>query len=168
MSPPLFLDAATDEDVEALVALERQSFTHPWTEGNFRAAVSTTGRVTTLVLRRPSPTRGEPPVVVGYCVFQVVADELHILDLAVDPAERRRGLARWLLSYCLDRARRRGADRTFLEVRRSNEPARALYSSFGFRVVGERRDYYRDPGEDALVLEKGGLRAPAEGVGKDP
>lgn len=164
----MYLDAATAEDVAALLALERESFTHPWTEGNFREALANVGRVSTLVLREVTPTGGRPALVAAYCVFQLVADELHILDLAVGPEQRRRGLARWLLSYCLDHARRRGAGRAFLEVRRSNEPARGLYTSFGFRVVGERPDYYGDPREDALVLEKSGLRGPSERDGKDP
>jgi [ribosomal protein S18]-alanine N-acetyltransferase len=70
---------------------------------------------------------------------------------------RREGLGRWLLGFALDRARRRGAERAFLEVRRSNEAALGLYRVLGFRLLAERRDYYRDPGEDALILEKAGL-----------
>ncbi len=169
MSPPLFLDAATAADVEALRELERRSFTHPWTEGNFREVVADPSRVCTLVLREIREAGGaERSAVVAYCIYQIVADEMHILDLAVGPERRRRGLARWLLSYALDRARGRGAERAFLEVRRSNEPALALYRSFGFRVLAERRDYYRDPGEDALVLERSGLSGSFDGARKDP
>lgn len=168
----MFLDAATAADVEALVELERRSFTHPWTEGNFREVVADPSRVSTLLLREAmdagAPGRSVP---VAYCIYQIVADEMHILDLAVGPEHRRRGLARWLLGYALDRARRRGAERALLEVRRSNDTALVLYRSFGFRVRAERRDYYRDPDEDALILERCGLSGPfdtAGTAGKDP
>jgi ribosomal-protein-alanine N-acetyltransferase len=152
---PVFLDAAIPADVPEMLALERQSFTHPWSEGNFRDVVADPSRMTALVLREG---RGEGrTAVVAYCICQLVADELHILDLVVAADRRRQGLGRWLLGFALDRARRRGAERAFLEVRRSNEAALGLYRVLGFRLLAERRDYYRDPGEDALVLEKAGL-----------
>jgi ribosomal-protein-alanine N-acetyltransferase len=152
---PLFLDSATAADVPELLALERQSFTHPWSEGNFREVVADPSPVTALVLRE---SRGEGrTAVVAYCICQLVADELHILDLVVAAERRRQGLGRWLLGFALERAGRRGAARAFLEVRRSNEAALGLYRALGFRLLAERRDYYRDPGEDALVLEKPGL-----------
>jgi ribosomal-protein-alanine N-acetyltransferase len=158
MSARLFLDAATLDDIPDLLALERESFTHPWTEGNFREVVKDPSRATALVLREAcEPAGGKTSVLVAYCICQVIADELHILDLAVAPDHRRRGLGRWLLGYAIDRAARRGVDRAFLEVRRSNEPAIGLYTALGFGVLAERRGYYRDPGEDALVLEKSGL-----------
>jgi [ribosomal protein S18]-alanine N-acetyltransferase len=169
VSLPLFLDAATEADVPALVGLEKQSFTHPWTEGNFREVVSGASRATVLVLREArGPGSRQTTVVVAYCVCQVVADELHILDLAVAPERQRRGLGRWLLVYALARASRRGADRAFLEVRRSNEAAIGLYQALGFSVLAERRGYYRDPGEDALVLQKSGLSSAVAAAQKDP
>lgn len=168
MSLPLFLDAAREEDVPALLALERQSFTHPWTEGNFREVVADPSRATALVLREARGRAVEKAAVVAYCVFQSVVDEIHILDLVVAGERRRRGLGRWLLGHTLDRAARRGADRAFLEVRRSNGAALALYRSFGFEVRAERRDYYREPVEDALVLEKSGLRGALRTDRKDP
>jgi [ribosomal protein S18]-alanine N-acetyltransferase len=159
LTRPLLLEAALEADVPALVALERRSFSHPWSENNFREAVANPDRVSTLVLRGPfrkgAPDRG----IVAYCVCQVVVDELHILDLVVAPEARRRGLARWLLEFTLDRAARQGADRAFLEVRRSNTVAIELYRSLGFRAMGERRAYYREPAEDALLLGKEGLSA---------
>ena len=168
MTPPLLLEAAVEADVPALVALERRSFSHPWSENNFREAVRNRTRVSTLVLRRPSPAGALDRGVVAYCVFQAVVDELHILDLVVAPEARRLGLARWLLEFVLDRAASRGAERAFLEVRRSNAPALELYRSLGFRAMGERRAYYREPPEDALLLGKEGLAARAERLPKHP
>ncbi len=169
MSGRLFLDVATAADVPALLALEQGSYSHPWTEANFREAAGDPSRVSLLVLREVLGARKTPQsVVVAFCICEIVADEMHILDLVVGPEHRRQGLARWLLAYAFDRAARRGAERAFLEVRRSNEPALTLYRSLGFHVLSERRDYYREPGEDALVLEKTGLSGPVERDRKDP
>lgn len=165
----MFLDSATAADVPALLALERQAFSHPWTEANFREVVADPSRVSALVLREvPRARDAKESVVVAYCICQIVADEVHILDLVVGREHRRQGLARWLLGYALDLAGRRGAGRAFLEVRRSNEPGLSLYRSAGFNVLSERRDYYREPGEDALVLEKSRLSGPVERDRKDP
>jgi ribosomal-protein-alanine N-acetyltransferase len=165
---PLLLEAAVEADVPALFALERRSFSHPWSENNFREAVSNPARVSTLVLRRPFPRGAADRGVVAYCVYQAVADELHILDLVVAPEVRRRGIARWLLEFALDRAARQGADRAFLEVRRSNKAALELYRSLGFREMGERREYYREPAEDALLLGREGLSARTGALPKHP
>jgi ribosomal-protein-alanine acetyltransferase len=166
VSRPLYLDWATDADVAELLALERESFTHPWSEGNFREAVADPTRVWALVLREA--LRGGRTGVVAYCICQLVADELHVLDLVVTAQRRREGLARWLLGFTLERASRRGAERAFLEVRRSNEAALGLYRRLGFRLLAERRDYYREPGEDALVLERAGLSRVFTAPPKDP
>jgi ribosomal-protein-alanine N-acetyltransferase len=89
---------------------------------------------------------------IGFCSFWRVFDELHINNLAVDPAYRRRGVAAALLTRVLAEAPRMGARRTLLEVRRSNSGARQLYERFGFSIAGTRRNYYTQPVEDALVL----------------
>jgi ribosomal-protein-alanine N-acetyltransferase len=81
-----------------------------------------------------------------------VADELHIGNIAVAPAVRRRGIGRRILEHCLDDARARGIEIATLEVRVSNDPAIALYEKLGFRPVAMRRGYYSDTGEDALVM----------------
>jgi ribosomal-protein-alanine N-acetyltransferase len=78
---------------------------------------------------------------------------MHITNIAVHPASRRRGIGRGLLGSVLEDARRRATRLVVLEVRPSNIEARALYESFGFQVVGRRRGYYYDTGEDALVME---------------
>ena len=88
----------------------------------------------------------------AYCAAWLVFDELHINNLAVAPAWRRRGLGAALLSEVLARTAREGAHRATLEVRASNLAARGLYERFGFRTVTARRGYYTNPVEDALVL----------------
>jgi ribosomal-protein-alanine N-acetyltransferase len=164
----VFLGPATEDDVPSLLALERQSFTHPWSEVNFREVVADASPARVVVLREREGSAAGGSALVAYCIAQNVVDEVHILDLVVAEARRRQGLGRWLLAFVLERAARRGAERAFLEVRRSNEAAIALYRSVGFAVRGERRGYYREPEEDALVLEKSGLQIAAAPSGKDP
>ena len=156
MSRGLLLRRAVPADVPALAALERACFTHPWTAAQIadEMAAGVPGR-------RPG-AGGAPRGAVrrglcAYGAFRLVLDEMHVMNVAVAPPERRRGLARWLLRFALGRAARRGACRALLEVRAGNARRLALYESLGFRRLGVRRDYYREPVEDALVLAREGL-----------
>ena len=90
----------------------------------------------------------------GYLVFWVLPPEIHILNIAVRPDLRSRGIGRTLLDYLFAYAGERGADRLFLEVRPSNVAARALYKRAGFLVTGKRPNYYAEEGEDAILLTK--------------
>jgi [ribosomal protein S18]-alanine N-acetyltransferase len=92
--------------------------------------------------------RGEP---VGFLLAWIIPGEVHVLDVAVRPDARRRGLGRALLRDVIDDARARGATSMFLEVRRSNAPALALYRGLGFYAFNVRRAYYSD-GEDAIEM----------------
>jgi [ribosomal protein S18]-alanine N-acetyltransferase len=88
--------------------------------------------------------------VLGYLICARYADVWHLMNIAVDPASRRRGVASAMLDQMLVRA---GLDEAYtLEVRPSNAGAIALYERFGFRSAGTRRRYYRDTGEDALIM----------------
>ena len=92
------------------------------------------------------------PEPAGFALTWRAADELHLLDLAVDAAVRRKGLGRSLLEAVIADARLVGSRLLLLEARASNEPALALYRSAGFFVTDVRRAYYSDNGEDALVM----------------
>ena len=92
--------------------------------------------------------------VVGFIAARVVADEIEILNLAVEPASRRNRIGSQLLEEALERARSAGARRVFLEVRESNRAAQAFYERHGFRFSLRRAHYYSDPREDALVLSR--------------
>lgn len=154
MRPPVVLEAAEQEDVAALVALERLCFSHPWTPRNFVDAMAGPPRSRVVVLRAPH-ARGDPERgIAAYCVYQVVAGELHVYNVAVHPGVRRAGLGRTLMNLTLDIGTRAGARAALLEVRRSNEAARRLYESLGFHVLAMRRGYYTHPVEDAVVMEK--------------
>lgn len=133
-------------DIEAVLAIEEASFTNPWTREMYVAELANAG-ISYCYL-----ARGPDGLVVGFCSFWRVLEELHINNLAVLPGRRREGIATALLSHVLREGARLGAERATLEVRRSNDEARALYNHFGFDVAGVRRAYYTNPIEDALIL----------------
>ena len=92
--------------------------------------------------------------IVGFLIYWLVHDEVHILNVAVSPEHRRRGIARTLMSETEKRAVQAGATLMTLEVRRSNVAALELYRAFDYRAVGVRPNYYVDEGEDAIVMVK--------------
>ena len=144
---PCRIRRGTRADAAALVAIERRAFGDPWTESSFREALTAAwsfGLVAEL-----------DDAVVGYLIAREAGGAGEILNLAVDPPHRRSGIARALLEAGLVVLRRRGAEEIFLEVRESNIAARALYLGAGFRPIGQRARYYRNPLEDALVLRLG-------------
>ena len=144
--PSLSVERMRPEDLEDVLAIERASFSMPWSRGAFLYEMEQNRVARCWVMR-------EGGRLVGYLCLWEVADELHITNIAVHPASRRRGIGRALLKTVLDEARGRGLRLVVLEVRPSNHEALLLYESFGFRVVGRRRGYYYDTGEDALVME---------------
>ncbi len=139
------LRAAVTEDVDAIAAIEQQAFSDPWPASAFRDLIGHSHTRVTVAVNGAGR-------VVGYCVMLFVLDEGEIANIAVSPAHRRRGVAQGLLDDALAAAASMGVRAMFLEVRVSNEPARQLYESRGFTLVGRRRAYYREPVEDALVL----------------
>ncbi len=96
----------------------------------------------------------EAGAVCGLIAFRVIADEAEILNLAVDSPHRRRGIASRLIGDAIEACRAAGAKKIFLEVRDSNKAARNLYARMEFLEAGRRRQYYRQPLEDAVVLER--------------
>jgi ribosomal-protein-alanine N-acetyltransferase len=140
------------DDVPALAALEQACFSRPWNAGQIRSEVEGAPGGSALVIEGARGTG-----IRGWCAVRRVLDELQVMTLAVRPADRRRGLGRWLVRFVLQQAARQGATRAVLEVRAGNRAAIALYESLGFRQIGVRRDYYREPREDALVLAREGL-----------
>lgn len=95
---------------------------------------------------------GDDRRLAGYALYTVVAGEGEILNLAVDPTTRRRGLGRRLLDAILEQMRAAGTTHVFLEVRQSNHAAIQLYAAFGFRSVSIRRGYYQNPTEHAVTM----------------
>ena len=143
---PLGVEPMQSQDLDEVLAIERASFSMPWSRGAFLYELEENRVARCFVVR--DATR-----VVGYICLWEVADEMHVTNIAVHPEARRRGIGRLLLTSILAEARRQRTRIVLLEVRPSNIEARGLYESFGFRVVGRRRGYYYDTGEDALVME---------------
>lgn len=135
-----------ESDLPEVLAIEGASFTVPWSEATFRDLLANEEARALVVEREGS--------VGGYAVFWRVGGEAELGDLAVDVSCRRRGIGGRLLEHAEAAAREAGAGSLFLEVRESNEAARALYRAAGYQLVGRRRGYYRYPVEDALILRK--------------
>lgn len=135
----------TEADLPEVAAIERAIYSHPWTPGNFADSLRAGYDCRTWRMR------GE---LIGYFVLMSAAGEAHLLNLSVAGAHQRRGHGAALLREATRIAKSRGAHAIFLEVRPSNQVGQRLYTRFGFRRVGVRRDYYPAASgrEDALVL----------------
>lgn len=142
----------SEHDLLEVVEIEETTGLSQWGWEAYRAELARTEAVM-LVVRREVPDESGRSVV-AYIASRVSADELHINNIGVREESRRRGLGAALLGAALDEGAARGARLAVLEVRAGNEAAQALYGRFGFEVVGRRRDYYRAPIEDALVMTK--------------
>lgn len=137
---------AFEADIDGIAALESASFTNPWARDTVVWELQNSDVTRIYVLRADSGR------IAAFCSCWLVFDELHINTLAVDPPERRKGLATALLTRVLADAAADGGLRATLEVRASNEAALALYRRLGFHVEATRRGYYTKPQEDALIL----------------
>lgn len=131
--------------LKAVVAIEQQVFTSPWSVTLYLSELAQPSSRAYLVAR----DGGE---VVGYAGMMFVVDEAHITTVGVDPAAQRRGVGRRLLLALARAARDRGARQLTLEVRVSNHGAQSLYYEFGFAPAGIRKNYYAEVHEDALVM----------------
>jgi ribosomal-protein-alanine N-acetyltransferase len=143
----VIIERLTDEaDLDAVVALEEQSFTNPWSRDTLVWELRNSDVTFVYVMRLDDRTP------VAFCVCWMLLDELHVNTIAVAPAYRRQGLATRLLQHVLGEAGARGVRRATLEVRASNQAALKLYERLGFSVTATRPGYYTQPDEDALIL----------------
>jgi ribosomal-protein-alanine N-acetyltransferase len=133
-------------DLDQVLAIER-GFNAPWSRDMFVQELQQLGMADNRVASAGS-------TVLGYVLWWYVADEVHIVNLAVHVAHRRRGIARRLLHEVFELGRSRGMTIATLEVRAQNSPAIGLYESLDFSKVAIRKSYYADNGEDALVMLK--------------
>lgn len=131
-------------DLPGLMRLERRCFDYHWNEEQYRLGLEKGAfRIFGIV------EHGNP---IAYLAFSQVVDEVEILNLAVHPTCRRKGFGKALMHALLAHCRRSGIRHGFLDVKRSNVPAIALYTKFGFTQYGERKCYYPDTKEDALLF----------------
>jgi ribosomal-protein-alanine N-acetyltransferase len=153
MTPPLDIRRLTYADMPQVIAIERRAFPTPWSLAMFVLERSKPGGVCLAATRDGK--------LVGYLVCSRYDSVWHVMNVSVEPQQRRAGVATALLLELLEQIDDPGA-RLTLEVRRSNTPAIALYERFGFRSAGVRRRYYQDNGEDALIM----WRTPATLAGR--
>ncbi len=170
MTPAYILRPMTLEDIPQVLQIDRQSFSTPWSARTYEFEINNRdssylvvveafapeperpGGLRGLAARLRAPAPGAAQVV-GYGGCWLIAGEAHISTIAVAPDYRGRGLGELLLAAMLRRAINCNGDYSVLEVRASNYAAQALYEKYHYRVVGRRRGYYRDDGEDALLME---------------
>ena len=136
----------TASDVDGVADLDRQCFATPWSRRSFEDELENSLAVYFVA--------SEGGTVIGYCGFWQVAGEGDITNIAVLPGYRRRGVGGRLLGRLIDEAETLGLGSLTLEVRRSNETAKRLYARYGFEQVGERKRYYSDNNEDAIIMMK--------------
>ena len=132
--------------VAQIAELEKLCFSDPWSEKSIETELSCRLSFWLVAL--------EEDKVVGYVGSQTVIDETDMMNIAVHPDYRRRGIAEKLINALMDALRDKGSHGLTLEVRASNEGAIALYHKLGFTQAGRRPNYYRNPKEDALILRK--------------
>ncbi|MBQ8584565.1 MAG: ribosomal protein S18-alanine N-acetyltransferase [Clostridia bacterium] len=137
------------DDATRISELEGEIFSDPWQKKDiFSYICSEDGMCFTAL-------DGDVPI--AYVIGRLIAPEGEIYRIAVDEKYRGRGIGYRLLSYALKSERGRGLETVFLEVRSKNAAAIALYSSYGFRKMGVRRGYYKNPDDDAIVMIYGKL-----------
>lgn len=144
----LLLRPAVEGDLTEIASIERASFADPWTEESFRRLLDTEPAIFLVAKNDPDAA------VAGYVVAFSVGHDGEILNVAVAKDFRGRGLAGQMLDAALIELAARGVRTAFLEVRESNGAALGLYRSRNFAEIGRRREYYRRPVEDALVMRK--------------
>jgi ribosomal-protein-alanine N-acetyltransferase len=137
------------EDLSRVVEIEKAGFKHPWSRELLEREL---GHAWSTILLAVEEDERAAERILGYVVFWLVHDEIHVLNIATALESRRRGIGRALMHAAHDHGRRRGAAIATLEVRRSNGAAIELYRSLGYRHVGIRPNYYQEEGEDALVM----------------
>lgn len=151
--------AMSQDDVARVHEIDVASFSLPWPERSYRFELeeNPASRLYVAEVEGENGTR----IIAGMVVMWFILDEAHIGTFAVDSAYRREGIGRRLLAESLLQAYNSGVRRCYLEVRRSNQAAQALYHNFGFQMTSIRAHYYRDNGEDALLMTLDPIRVEA-------
>lgn len=142
----VFIRQMTEKDVKAVCEIEKECFSHPWSEDGIRQELFN-GSARFFVAEKMGRT-------VGYMGMHIVLDECYIANVAVLPSNRRQGIAQRLLANAVEISSGEGCSFISLEVRVSNGGAIALYEKNGFEKMGERKNFYQDPTENALIMTK--------------
>ncbi|MEW5744617.1 MAG: ribosomal protein S18-alanine N-acetyltransferase [Nitrospirota bacterium] len=141
---PIRIREMSPDDIPEIMRIELEAFTTPWTETSFKTELYSRFSLTRVAVLDGA--------IIGYICVRQIADECHLMDLAVHPGHRQQGVATLLLEDILQDISASECRFLYLEVRMSNQAAKRLYEKFGFRVVGIRKNYYINPSENALVM----------------
>jgi [ribosomal protein S18]-alanine N-acetyltransferase len=142
-------------DLGAIDEIERASYPTPWSRSMFAGELA---KPSSICL---GAVDGEQDELVGYLIISRYVDAWHVMNIAVAPAYRRKGIARALMERLFEVTERDARRGYTLEVRVSNDAAISLYEALGFRARGIRRGYYTDNREDALIMWRDPVREPA-------
>lgn len=142
----ILLTDMTKEDIPFIAALEKECFSSPWSEKGLEEELTNENAVFF--------TAKESGRIVGYMGMHCILDECYIANIAVSKDERRKGIGRLLLRFAEKRAKDKNCSFISLEVRVSNEGAVALYESENYERMGERKNFYSSPTENALIMTK--------------
>lgn len=143
---------ARKTDIDEIEAIERRAYPFPWTRKVLLEEIEGEAFSYAYVARLVSNS-GHPGKIIGYHIFWLVSDEIHILNIAVDPEYQGYGLGTCLMQFAINFGKERSATCALLEVRVSNLPAQQLYAKLGFKRIGLRKRYYSDNKEDAYVMK---------------
>lgn len=142
----MIITRMNESHVAQIAALEKMCFSDPWSENSVASELNNPLSLWLVAV--------EKQIVCGYVGSQTVLDETDMMNIAVHPDYRRRGVAAALIVELIHQLREQGSRILRLEVRESNAPAIALYESLGFTWLGLRKNYYRNPKESAIILGK--------------
>ncbi len=134
-----------ESDLDEVLKIEKKSFSDPWSRRLFQDTLSFPHSVNFVIEEGAG-------ALLGYINFYLIGEEAHMLNFAIHPEWRKKGLAARLLDHALAFLKRKNAADFFLEVRESNDDAIKLYREFGFEMIGRRKRYYVETNEDALVM----------------
>jgi len=142
-----FIRRMREGDLAEVRTIETLSFSNPWSENTFRGEIQNTPVSFPMVVVEKPGDR-----LVGYIVYWHIREDVQVNNVAVHPDFRGRGVGEALMRHVIDKVRASGATFVTLEVRVSNTPAVTLYKKLGFEILGERKNYYTHPDEDAYMM----------------
>ena len=175
---PLIIEELTERHLSAVLQMDQDCLGGLWTEAGYRREIDSPNSQLLIIKSAPAlsnpgypkptlqscpqppspPSSNLEPQIIGIGCVWFILEEAHITALAIQAPYRRQGLGQFLLISLLETAIQRQSEWATLEVRLSNEPAQKLYERLGFIAIGQRKKYYQDTGEDALILWNKGLQ----------
>ena len=143
----IVIEAAAESDLQQIIEIEQEAIAPPWTHGALLGEIYREDSFFAVARFEP-----RSPPLLGFVILRRMGDDGELLQIAVDKAARRSGVADSLMAAALEFSKETSIGTIFLEVRKTNEAAVGLYKKHGFKTVRTRKDYYSDPVEDAVVM----------------